>query len=124
MLPDYYRKAKNYEVFIRKAYNCDKGKRFGADESLMLNIFLNELKIKGNKQQRIPPSRQLFKVKLYMEKALIKLKKRKKYINSYEHFTPLLLKLNKAANAEDLTKIVSQSLKKIIELDNQIIRRG
>ena len=74
---NYYRKGRNYELFIRKVYNCEKGKRYGADESLMINLFLNELNEGYAKQQRIPAKRQFFRVKMYIESALIKLKKRK-----------------------------------------------
>lgn len=58
-------------MFIRKVYNYKAGKRFGADESLMINLFLNELNKSYAKKQRIPPEKQFFKVKLYIEKALI-----------------------------------------------------
>ncbi len=118
---DYYRKGRTYELFIRKAFNYKSGKRYGADELLMINLFLYE--VDGiNRNQRIPISRQFFKVKLYIENALIKLKKKKKYINSYNHFSPLFIKLRKAITAYDLMNIVNESLAKIIEIENQMKR--
>ena len=121
MSKDYDRKAKNYELFIRKVYRCEKGKKYGADEQLMLKLFLYEMgTLESN--QRIPIKRQYFKVKLYVEKALIKLKKRKKYVNSYEHFTPLLSKLDDATTVDDLSRIVNASLAKMIELENELRR--
>ena len=120
---NYYRKGRNYELFIRKVYNCEKGKKFGADESLLIDLFLNELQSKKTKG-RIPPERQFFKVKLYIQKALITLRKRKKYANSNHHFMPLLLKLQNATCTNDLTEIVNKSLRRIIELDNELRRHG
>ena len=71
---NHYLKGRNYELFIRRVYNCEKGKRYGADESFMTNLFLNELNKEYAKKQRAPVDRQFFKTKLYIEKALIKLK--------------------------------------------------
>jgi len=118
---DYYRKGRTYELFIRKAFNYKIGKRYGADESLMINLFIYE--IDGiNRNQRIPINRQFFKVKLYIEKALIKLEKKKKYIDSYYHFSPLFIKVKKATTASDLMNIVNEGLAKIIEIENQMKR--
>ncbi len=116
---DYYRKGRTYELFIRKAFNYKNGKRYGADESLMVNLFL--YKVDGiNRNQRTPINRQFFRVKFYIEKALIKLKKKKKYIDSYKHFSPISLKLKEATTANDLMKIVNVSLAKIVELENKL----
>jgi len=116
---DYYRKGRTYELFIRKVFNNKSGKRYGADESLMIHLFINEQNEEGKKPY-IPFNRRFFKVKIYIEKALIKLGKRKKYSNSYENFSPLLTKLDKAKTPNDLSKIVNASLSKIIELENQM----
>lgn len=121
---NFYRKGRNYELFMCKVFNCKKGKRHGADESLMINLFLNELNTAYAKKQRIPPERQFYKVKLHIERALVKLKKRKKYIDSFEHFMPLLFKLDKATCHNDLMEIVNQSLAKMIELENKLRRSG
>ena len=121
MPTSYYRKGRTYEVFIKKTFNYKKRKRNGADESLMIQLFLNE-QAKASKESRIPYDRQFFKVKMYVEKAIIKLEKRKKYINSYEQFSPLLTKLEKAKTANDLSKVVNAGLSKIIELENEMKR--
>ena len=118
----FYRKGRNYELFIRKVYNCKKGKRHGADESLMVNLFLMELNQEYAKNQRIPKTRQFFKVKLYLERALAKLYKRKKYNNSFNHFMPLILELSRAKSPDDLTKIVNRGFIKIIEIENELRR--
>ena len=121
MSTGYYRKGRTYEIFIKKTFNYKKRKRNGADESLMIQLFLNE-QAKASKEPRIPHNRQLFKVKMYIEKAIIKLEKRKKYINSYEQFSPLLAKLEKAKTANDLSKVANAGLSKIIELENEMKR--
>lgn len=118
---DYYRKGRTYELFIMKAFNCKKGKRNGADESFMIALFINE-QCKTVEKPRVPYDRQLYKVKMYIEKAIIKLKKRKKYVHSYDHFAPLLNNLNRANTPNDLSKVVSASLRKVIEIENQMRR--
>ncbi len=123
MSTSYYRKGRNYELFICKAYNCKKGKRNGADESFFIELMLNELG-KNISTSKAPPERQFFKVKLYIQKALITLRKRKRYIDSDKHFMPLLLHLQNAKTSTDLFKIVNTSLAKIIELENDIRRRN
>jgi len=120
----YYRKSRNYELFICKVFNCKKGKRYGADESFMMNLFLINCNEEYRNEQRVPSSRQFYKVKFYIEKALMKLKKRKKYIDSYNHFMPLLFKLDKAKCPDDLMEIVNQSFPKVIELENRLRRSG
>jgi len=119
MSTGYYRKGRTYELFIRKSFNCKSGKRYGADESLMIQLFINESNKKA-KKSGISYNRQFFKVKLYIEKALTKLKKKKKYINSYNHFSPIYMQLKEATTTNDLIKIVNHGLRKIIELENQL----
>lgn len=121
MSNDYYRNGRNYELFIRKTFNCERGKRYGADESLMIKLFINERQ-KEKLKSGIPYDRQLFKVKMYIEDAFLKLKKRKKYIDSYNHFSPLFEKLREAKTPNDLTKFVNTGLSKIIELENELKR--
>ncbi len=128
MVNDYYRKGRTYEIFIRKAFKCEKGKRHGADESIMINLLLCELngncllfELFGNcKSQRIPFDRQFFKVKIGIEKALIGMSKRKKYKNSHDQFSSLLIKLKEVNTAEGLVKIVHAGMLKMIELENQL----
>ena len=118
---NYYRKARNYQRFICKVYNCKKGKRFGADEAFFTGLFINELQIKEG-SYRIPAQRQFFKVKMYIQKALIVLRKRKKYVNSNDHFMPLLLKLQNAVSVNDLAVIVNGAIVKMIALENKLRR--
>ncbi len=119
---DYYRKGRTYELFIRKVFNCERGRKYGAERDLMINLFFNELG-KEDLKPRVPYARQFYKVKKYIEYALLKLKKRKKYINSYNHFSSLFFKLRNATTVNDLMKIVNQSFAKIIELENELKRK-
>jgi len=119
---DYYRKGRTYELFIRKVFNCERGRRHGAERDLMINLFFNKLG-KEDLKPHVPYARQFYKVKQYIEYALLKLKKRKKYIDSYNHFSPLLFKLRNATTANDLMKTVNQSFAKIIELENELKRK-
>ncbi len=123
MTNDYYRKGRNYELFIRKAFNCKRGKKYGADRFLLIELFEKE-QTKNAMNKHTPYSRQLFKVKLYIERALLKSKKKYIYINSYIHFSSLQVKLSKAKSPSDLSKIANASLSKIIVLENQLKRRN
>ncbi len=118
---DYYRKGRNYEQLIKKVFKCDRGKRYGAERFLLIELFENE-QTKGIINNRTPYNRQFFKVKTYIQRALLKTKKKKIYKNSYHHFTPLLLRLEKVNTPNDLASIVSATLRKIIKIENQLKR--
>ena len=122
MTKDYHRKGRNYELFIKKVFNCRSGKRHGADQNLLIELFQNEHE-KVAKRFRSSYYWQFQKVKLYIEKALHKLKKKKTYYHSYKHFSPLLLKLEKAKRPDDLSRIVEKSLTKIIHIENKLKER-
>jgi len=123
MSSDYYREGRNYELFIRKVFNCKKGKKYGADRLLLIELFEME-QTKSDMNKHIPYSRQLFKVKLYIERALLKTKKKKMYIDSFIHFSSLQVKLSNANTPDDLSKVVNASLSKIIVLENEMKRRS
>jgi hypothetical protein len=118
---DYYLKGRNYELLMKKVFKCDRGKRYGAERSLLIELFENE-QTKDIINNRTPYNRQFFKVKLYVQKALLKTKKKKKYKNSDHQFTPLLLRLEKANTPNDLASIVNATLRKIIKIENQLKR--
>ncbi|MCF6347032.1 MAG: hypothetical protein L3J20_01870 [Flavobacteriaceae bacterium] len=123
MTNDYHRKGRNYELLIKKVFNCKSGRRHGADQSLFIELFETE-KTKKVNGFRTSYQRQFFLVKLYIEKALFKVHKKKQYLNSYEHFLPLLIKLRNAKTPDDLAKIVNRSLTKIITLENKLKKRN
>ena len=119
MLNDHYRKGRNYELLVRKVFNCDIGMRFGADGSLLIELFETE-KTKKVNCFRTSYNRQFFLVRFYIEKALLKLTKKKIYINSYKHFSPLLIELSKATTPNDLSKVTNKTLSKIIAIENRL----
>jgi hypothetical protein len=110
-------KAIVYELFIRKVFNCERGRIRGADRKYMIQLFLNEC-TQEKCNARIPPERQFYKVKLYIQNAVIKLMKRKKYRNSNNTFSPMFVKLGKATSPNDLMDIVNISFKTMNQLEN------
>jgi hypothetical protein len=116
---DYYREGRNYETLIRRAFNCKKGKKYGADQEVFIALFKLDTSKKTYGRFTIYEL-QFKKVKLNIEKALIKLTKRKRYYRSYDHFIPLLLKLHKASTPQHLVKIINITLLKIIKLENEL----
>ncbi len=116
MIEDYYRKGRNYEILIRRAFNCEKGKRHGADSELYVELIALEL---GN-DTSIKYKWRLQKLKNYIGYALTKLRKRKRYIGSDDEFSPIQFMLNNVRNADDLAKVASQGLSKIIECENRL----
>jgi len=119
MLNDHYRKGRNYELLIKKVFSCESGMRFGADKLLLIELFETEKTNKVN-SFRTSYKRQFFLVRFYIEKALLKLTKKKIYINSYKHFSPLLIKLREATTPNDLSKIANKTLSKIIAIENKL----
>ena len=117
---DYYRKGRNYEIFICRAFNCNRGRKYGADRDLMIELFILELENKDSFNY----TKSLYKRKINIEKALYKLKKRKRYYNSQDEFMPLLLLLSKVKNADDLTEVSTKGLAKIIECENRLRESG
>ena len=118
MTEDLHRKSHNYEALIRRAFNCEKGRKHGADS----NLFIDLVALEQYDRQSIQYRWKFQKLKNYVAKALFKLRKRKTYLESENHFTPILVRLNKARNMEDLAKIASSSLAKIIECERRLLK--
>ena len=116
MIEDYYRKGRNYEILIRRAFNCEKGRRHGADSELYVGLIAMEL----DNNKSIEYKWRFQKLKNYLSHALTKLRKRKRYIGSDDEFSPIQFMLNNVRNADDLAKIASQGLAKIIECENSL----
>ena len=120
MTEDYFRKGRNYEILIRRAFNCEKGRKHGADSELYIELV--KLELEDIKSMRY---RYLFqKLKKHTANALTKLKKRKRYLASNHQFSPILYRLNKAKNVDDLAKIASLGLAKVIECENRLRESG
>jgi len=120
MTTDYSRKGRNYEFLIRRAFNCEKGKRYGATAELMIELYLLEVKDK----ESLLYKRCFQKTKNYIARALSKFKKRKRYFNSNDEFMPLLVKLHHAENVDDLTQIINKGLLKMVECENRLRESG
>ena len=120
MTTDYSRKGRNYEILILRAYNCKKGRKHGADSELFIELV--NLEIENN--ESIKCRWRFQKIKNYIAKSLSKLKKRKRYLNSDDEFSPILSMLDNARNANDLAKIASLGLAKIIECENRLREIG
>lgn len=113
-------KGRNYEILIQRAFNCKKGKRHGADGELLLNL----LHLEKNSNDSLLYKRRFNKLKTNIERALYRLKKRKRYFNSHEEFMPLFIILDKAKCADHLTIICNKALAKMIECENRLRESG
>ena len=122
MATDYNREAKNYETLMKKAFNNWSDKKKDTNKEFFKALFVvdNTEQVYGTLTKY---DRHFHKTKLAIEKALLKLKKKKKYYNSYSHFTPLLHRLHKAKTPQHLIKIINVCLSKIIRLENQLKRK-
>lgn len=115
MTKDYLRKGRNFEILIRRAYNCERGRKYGADAALYLEL----VKLELEDNESIKYKWRFQKLKNYINKALSKLRKRKRYHESDNIFSPIQLELIKAKNVDDLAKIASLGLAKVIECENR-----
>ena len=120
MTTDYSRKGRNYEILILRAYNCEKGRKHGADSELFIEL----VKLELEDDESIKYRWRFQKIKNYIAKSLSKLKKRKRYFNSDDEFSPIQFKLNSAQNVNDLAKIASLGLAKVIECENRLREIG
>ncbi len=118
MTDELHRKSRNYETLIRRAFNCKKGLKHGADS----NLFMDLVTLEQCDPYSIKYRWKFQKMKNYLAKALFKLRKRKRYLGSDNEFSPILIRLNKARNMEDLAKIASSSLAKIIECEGRLLK--
>ncbi|MDY7396985.1 hypothetical protein UMM65_17200 [Aureibaculum sp. 2210JD6-5] len=115
---DYEQKGKVYEYFIRKVFNCERGRRKGAERTLMIKLFLNEV-TPVDKKERVPRAWQFQKVKRYIHAAVSKCRKKKTFLRSHHQFDELLVKLADSTTPNQLMEVVSLSLKKIQVLEKE-----
>lgn len=120
MTDDYFRMGRNYEILIRRAHNCEKGRKYGADSELFIELV--QLEIEDNRS--IKYCWRFQKLNNYLAKALSKLRRRKRYYNSDDEFSSILFKLNSAKDTNDLAKVASLGLAKIIECENRLRESG
>lgn len=107
MSADSYVKAMSYEIFIRRAHNCDRGTRNGADVGYMKNLIETE---NGQKWVKESYEKQLEKVKNYLHKAFAKLLKNRKLKSVHEDLLALKEGIDTAYGSDKLLKIVDKGL--------------
>ena len=119
MAIDYYREARNYETLMRRAFNKWYNNKKDTKKEFFSALFKIDKKILsyGNFTQY---NRHFLKIKLNIERALLKLTKKKKYHHSYDHFVPILEKLRAAKTPEHLVKIINITLLEITRSENSL----
>ena len=114
MTNDHDSHSKNYETLIRKAYNCEKGRKHGADSKLFIDL----ARLESEDYTSINYKWRFQKLKKYLNYALSKLRKRRQYLESEKEFSPIQFKLDSATEVNDLANIANLGLAKIIEYEN------
>lgn len=109
MSVDEYKKAFSYEMLIRNVYECPRGMKNGADLCFMQNAMTME---RGESfAKNLGPFKKQFEVvKNYLQKALIKLSKTRKYNKSLGFFEQHLNNLSYANTTNELMEIVDTTL--------------
>jgi hypothetical protein len=115
MAADDYVKATRYELLVRKAFNCQRGARNGADLCYMQNAMTME---RGETFAKHLGSfeKQFEKVKTYTSKALQKYAKTKPYSKNSDFFYGLNDQLSYLTSTSELMEIVDSALEKANEL--------
>jgi hypothetical protein len=113
------KQAKIYEIFIRKTFREQRIKRYESGIKI-----INELPViqqhNSCVEQRVPCNRKLFKIKLNVQKVLIKLKKKKEYKNSHDQFTHFIVRLQDATTLDEIIRIINKAMSKVIEIENEM----
>jgi hypothetical protein len=109
MSVDEYKKAFSYEMLIRNVYECPRGMKNGADLCFMQNAMTME-RGKSFAKNLGPFKKQFEVVKNYLQKALIKLSKTRKYNKSLSFFEQHLNNLSYVNTTSDLMEIVDTTL--------------
>jgi hypothetical protein len=106
MAGESYANGMNYEIFIRRAFKCERGKH-GAETSLLR--FLLEAD-GGNNNLSGPYSKQFEKVKSYLTKAIDKFISRKPTNEELKGLIQLKEEVLDAPNASALVSIIRYGL--------------
>ena len=119
MAIDYYREGRNYEILMKRVFNKWYNSKKDTKREFFIALFEIDKKVLsyGNLTQY---NRHFLRIKLNIERALLKLTKKKKYYHSYDHFAPTLAKLREATTPKQLVKIINITLLKIIKLENSL----
>ncbi|PLX07997.1 MAG: hypothetical protein C0596_08600 [Marinilabiliales bacterium] len=114
---DDYKRAMNYELLVRNAFDCPSGMRNGAHLCFMQNAMTME---RGETYANHLGSfeKQFGKVKNYTSKALIKLTKTKPYSSQSDFFKELNDRLVHISTIDELMGIVDIGLDKLVIIKN------
>lgn len=112
MSAEIYKKAFDYEMLIRKAYECQSGMKNGAHLCFMQNAMTMENGETSAKHLGTL-KKQFEVVKKYLIKALIKLSKNTKYKNSKMFFEEQLINVENSTSTNNLMEVVLISLEEI-----------
>jgi len=112
-----------YEFFIRRAFNCDRGMRHGADVGFMRNLIDTENGASWMKGHRHSYEKQFATVSTYIGKALEKFLKQNLKEDERAKLTELSERLAVAASSVDLMAIVNEGLEATQRLKEMATRR-
>lgn len=102
-----YGNAMMYEIFIRRAFNCNRGMRHGAEVGIMENFMNCEL----TPNKMLPPlDKQREQIRTYIDKAIEKFMKRKPTIEERSELV-ILQSLNESAySSKDFMNVIDKAL--------------
>lgn len=112
-----------YEYFIRRAFNCDRGTRHGADVGFMRNLIDTENGASWMKNHRHSYEKQFAAVSTYIGKALEKFLKQNLKDDERAKLTELNERLAAASSSADLMAIVNEGLEATQRFKEMTTRR-
>jgi hypothetical protein len=98
--------AMKYEVFIRKAFNCDRGKH-GAEKGYLQFLLMADL---GKNQLVKPYEKQFSEVKNYLLRAIDQFRKNKLTPEQLKALEDLAISINTANTATDIIESLSEAI--------------
>lgn len=105
-----YMHGNSYEFFIRRAFNCDRGKH-GAETSYFKFLLLAEM---GKNYLSQPYNKQLSEVKIYLIKAVDKFLTRKPTTSEKSFLIEMRSEIEDANDATTLVPIIKSGLENTI----------
>jgi hypothetical protein len=114
--------AMNFEILIRRAFNCDRYGKKGADadiyRSLQSRAYLAKEKLKDSAAQSLLED-SIVEVRNYIEQALIKAIERLPDSNGKgaSSIRDILTQVQSSTSEEDLSRLVRLGLDTLVDLD-------
>ncbi|MDP1816822.1 MAG: hypothetical protein Q8K92_20385 [Leadbetterella sp.] len=104
--PETYMHGNSYEHFIRRAFNCERGKH-GAETSYLKYLLMADL---GKNHLSQPYNKQLLEVKTYLIKAVDKLLTRKPTESEKTFLLKMRTEVENSGDATSLVPIIKSGL--------------